>query len=421
MHRATSVTDHIELSWLATVRWTTLAACVAALAFGRTALGLDSALVDVGTGIILAAVSNVWLFTAARRSQTLPTHVPGVLVCLDVALLAWCLVKSGGVLNPASIFFLVEIVLAALALGRPWTWIVTALSIAGYGLQLLAPTSELAAAASMHPQIAEHMRGMWLAFFLTAIIIGALVTRLAVSIERRDRAIAQMRDDAARQMRLMSLASMAAGAAHELSTPLSTIAVAAGELARSASAIPGGDVLASDINLIRTELTRSRRILTDLSGRADESTVGKDCSLGEVIAAAVDFLSPSDGARIIMTGPLSTIVAWPRALVARALGNIIANALQASSDGVVTIAIAAVDRARVTITVTDHGRGMNAETLARAGEPFFTTRDVGEGTGFGLFVARATAEQLGGRLRIASVDGQGTTVTFDLPIRSGSA
>lgn len=318
MHRPTLVTDHIELSWLVTVRWTTLAACIAALAFGRTALGLDSAVVDVGVGVTLAVVSNGWLLSAARRPNTLPRYAPGVLVCLDVVLLAWCLLKSGGVLNPASIFFLVEIVLAALVLGRPWTWIVTVLSIAGYGLQLLAPTSELAAAASMHPQIAEHMRGMWLAFFVTAIIIGALVTRLAVSIERRDHAIAQMRDDAARQMRLMSLASMAAGAAHELSTPLSTIAVAAGELARSAAALPGGNVLASDIHLIRAELTRSRRILTDLSGRADESTAAEACPIGEVIAAALDARAPSDRARIVVTGSLSTIVAWPRALVARA-------------------------------------------------------------------------------------------------------
>ncbi len=416
MHRPTLVTDHIELSWLVTVRWTTLAACIAALAFGRTALGLDSAVVDVGVGVTLAVVSNGWLLSAARRPNTLPRYAPGVLVCLDVVLLAWCLLKSGGVLNPASIFFLVEIVLAALVLGRPWTWIVTVLSIAGYGLQLLAPTSELAAAASMHPQIAEHMRGMWLAFFVTAIIIGALVTRLAVSIERRDHAIAQMRDDAARQMRLMSLASMAAGAAHELSTPLSTIAVAAGELARSAAALPGGNVLASDIHLIRAELTRSRRILTDLSGRADESTAAEACPIGEVIAAALDARAPSDRARIVVTGSLSTIVAWPRALVARALGNVIANALQASTDGVVTVTTAE-DRARITIAVADRGQGMNAETLARAGEPFFTTRDAGEGTGLGLFVARATAEQLGGRLHITSTEGQGTTVTCELPRR----
>lgn len=421
MNRTSLVTDHIELTWLATVRWTTLAACAAALTFGRTALGLESPLVDAGAGIAIAAGSNLWMLSASRRAQALPRHTPGVLVCLDVVLLAWCLLKSGGVLNPASIFFLVEIVLAALALGRPWTWIVTALSVAGYGLQLLAPTSELAAAATMHPQIAEHMRGMWLAFFLTAIIIGALVTRLAVAIERRDRALAAMREDAARQMRLMSLASMAAGAAHELSTPLSTIAVAAGELARNVADIPGGAALATDIALIRTELARSRRILTDLSGRADESAATVEVTVGDLVADAIDGRSPRERSRVVVTGQRDLRVSVPRALLARALGNVMANALLASAEGAVTVSIAIAAGSRVTIAIADQGMGMTAETLARAGEPFFSTRDTGQGTGLGIFVARATAEQLGGSLQIASTEGEGTTATFDLPVSTGRA
>lgn len=421
MYRTSSVTDHIELTWLATVRWTTLAACAAALAFGRTALGLESSLIEAAIGIAAAAASNLWMLSASRSARPLPRQVPGVLICLDVVLLAWCLLRSGGVLNPASIFFLVEIVLAALALGRPWTWIVTAVSIAGYGVQLLAPTSELAAAATMHPQIAEHMRGMWLAFFLTAIIIGALVTRLAVAIERRDRALAVMREDAARQMRLMSLASMAAGAAHELSTPLSTIAVAAGELARNVTDIPGGAALSSDIALIRTELARSRRILTDLSGRADESAALADTSIGDVVADAIDSRSPRDRARVAVTGERDLQLSVPRALLARALGNVIANALQASADGPVTVSIIAAAGSRIAVAIADQGTGMTAETLARAGEPFFSTRETGQGTGLGLFVARATAEQLGGKLTIASTAGAGTTVTIDLPFKAVSS
>ena len=394
-----------------------MAACVGAIVFGKTALGVEGSPLYAGAALLVAALSNIWLQRAAQRSSALASRVPGLLVCGDVVLLAGCLAKSGGILNPASIFFLVEIVLAALALGLPWAWIVTGLSVAGYGVQLLAPTSELSAAATMHPQIGEHMRGMLWAFVITAIIIGALVTRLALAIERRDRALARLREEAARQVRLMSLASMAAGAAHELSTPLGTIAVAAGELARTASAIPGGDALAADIALIRSELTRSRRILTDLSGRADESSSVIDATtVGAAIDRAIDARPVADRARVHVVGPGSLAVTWPIGLAARALDNVIANALQASADGVVMVWVSPSDD-RVLITVSDQGVGMTAETLARAGEPFFTTRAEAHGMGLGLFVARAAAQQLGGTVAIDSTPGQGTTVVFDLPRR----
>lgn len=410
------VTDRIELSWLVTVRWTTIVACIAALMFGQSALHIETSLVIPAVALTVSTLSNLALLAASRRGRVLPARVPGMLVCSDVLVLAGCLMKSGGVLNPASIFFLVEIVLAALALGRPWTWGVTTLSVAGYGLQLVAPTSELAAAASMHPQISEHVRGMWGAFVVTAVMIGALVTRLALAIERRDRALDQFRNDAARQLRLMSLASMAAGAAHELSTPLGTIAVATGELARTASTIPGGDVLASDLELIRTELARSRRILTDLSGRADEGSNVIDVTpISAVMDLVIGAHAAADRQRVTVHGDQTIEVSWPTALVARALGNIVTNSLQASPDGLVDIRITHTDAARVRMAVVDTGAGMDADTLARAGDPFFSRRESPVGTGLGLFVARAIAEQLGGTVTLESAPQRGTTAELDLP------
>lgn len=414
MRRAT---DRLELAWLATVRWTTIAASAVALAFGRSALDIQAPLAGVGVALVLAVISNVRLSIDARRAERIPRWVPGLLVCFDVTLLTACLVKSGGVLNPVSIVFLVEIVLAALVLGGPWTWAVTALSVAGYGVQMLAPTSELAAAQMMHPQIGEHVRGMWWAFAFTALIIGALVARLAAAIERRDRALAALHDDAARRARLVSLASMAAGAAHELSTPLGTIAVAAGELSRAAAGLPGGQALEGDLSLIRGELARARRILTDLSGRADEGVRPEATTVAAVIDRVLDSWRVDERARVAVEGNASLPVVWPVALAARALGNVIGNALLADPSAPVRVLVAPAAGDRVTIAVIDRGAGMDAETAARAGEPFFTTRPDARGMGLGLFVARATAEQMGGALTIASREGAGTTVTFDLPQR----
>lgn len=409
--------DRIELTWLVTVRWTSIAASIAGLLFGHSALGVDGPLAVAGLALIASAVSNLWLYRQSRHAEMRLSRWPGALVAADVIILAGCLFISGGVLNPASIFFLVEIVLAALVLGRAWTMGVTALSVLGYGLQLLAPTSELSAAAVMHPQIGEHMRGMWWAFVLTAVIVGLLVSRLALAVERRDRALETLRADAERQRRLMSLASMAAGAAHELSTPLATIAVAAGELAHSVAGLPGGDAFTEDVQLIRSELIRARRILTDLSGRADDgASAFEETTVRAIIDAVASTLAPDLRSRLNVIGDQDVQVTWPRVLMQRALSNVIRNALQASANGRVDVHVAAgaPQASRVEMSVSDTGTGMSPETLARVGEPFFTTRAEGSGMGLGLFVTRATIEQLGGHVTIQSSPDRGTTVTIDI-------
>src|SRR5262249_12150292 len=152
-----------------------------------------------------------------------------------------------------------EIVVAALAFGRQWTWIVTALCVGGYATLYLQPTDELRAALGMHREIALHMRGMWIAFSVTALVIAILVTRLVSVVEQRDRALDRRRERAARSARAEGLATLAAGAAHELSTPLSTIAVTAHELERNLAAQHSN--LQADAELIRAETDRCRQVL----------------------------------------------------------------------------------------------------------------------------------------------------------------
>src|SRR5689334_23246283 len=149
-----SQNDPVGLSWLITVRWTTLLAGIGAVVAGRRALEITVPVVAVVLELVGLTLTNLWLMWRVRRTDgpQLITAAGG-LVCMDVLFLSWLLLKSGGVLNPASVFFLVEIVVAALVLGRRWTWIVTALSVIGYGTLFLSPTSELQAAQGMHPEI----------------------------------------------------------------------------------------------------------------------------------------------------------------------------------------------------------------------------------------------------------------------------
>ena len=414
-------TDPVGLSWLTTVRWTTVVACAGAVIAGRNALQVSVPIPSAGIALALCIASNVWLMWRVRTGREAGLlQAAGFLVCADVLLLSWLLWRSGGVMNPASVFYLVLIVVAALVLGRRWTAIVATLSVAGYAMLFVSPTDELVAAQGMHPEIALHMQGMWLAFALTAVLIAVLVTRLAVAVERRDLALEAMADRTARAGRVAALGTLAAGAAHELSTPLSTIAVAARELERALeSAGASADRrLFDDAALIRAETDRCRRILDDLAGRAGDPAgeAPQQSSAADIVAAAAARVALPDRARVSITAPPDVNVLWPREVVVRALDNVIRNALQASNDTTaVQMAVTATPGSRIQISVIDQGSGMTAEQLQRAGEPFFTTKPAGQGTGLGLFVARSSIEQLGGTLAIASVIGRGTTVTIDLP------
>ena len=409
------------LAWLVAVRWLTLLAGGAALLAGRGGLA-ESLPVPLRAAVAVLtvfAISNAWLMWRLRRGQARNAEA-GLLVCADVLLLSWLLLRSGGVLNPASVFFLVQIALTALVLGRFWTWIVTALAVGGYALLFAAPPSELEAAQSMHPEIGVHMRGMWLAFAITAPILGLLVTRLALAIERRDRALAALSESQARAARFTGLATLAAGAAHELSTPLSTMAVAARELERALEQRAAEAGLREDARLIRAEIDRCRRILEDMSGRIAEpfGERPESLSLTGVIEAALSGVSAAERQRVQRSIAADVTVRWATGPVARALANLIRNALQASpAQAMVRVTAAPVGAGdnRIVVTVEDRGAGMTAADLARAGEPFFTTKPPGSGTGLGLFVARSAIEQLGGSLVLTSRLGEGTTASITLP------
>lgn len=138
--------------------------------------------------------------------------------------------------------------------------------------------------------------------------------------------------------------------------------------------------------------------------------------LDVLMASTLSTLMPAERLRVRWTPPRTAVqIVWPPGVITRALVNIIRNALQASSSNLSVDVLAEADDRTVTIRVIDKGAGMSTAVLARAGEPFYTTKPQGEGTGLGLFVARSTIDQLGGTLMVTSSEGAGTTVTVSLP------
>jgi len=304
-------------------------------------------------------------------------------------------------------------------LGRRWTWFLAALSVACYGL-LFAANPPAAAHGATDMRI--HLQGMWVAFVVATALTAYFVVQLSSAIERRDAEIAEMRASVARHERLASVTTMAAGAAHELGTPLATIAVVSQELERTVASLSIAEraQLAEDVGLIRTELARCRSILNRLSAEAGQprGEAPVELRVDDVVADVLEGVPAAQRSRIRVSTELSgAALRLPRAALLQVTQNLVQNALEAG-DGGVDFRFA-VSAAGVQIVVSDRGVGMSRDVLKRVGEPFFSTKPPGTGLGLGVFIARTLSEQMGGRFRLESEPGRGTTAIVE--IESGAS
>lgn len=373
----------------------------------------------------LTALTNAGLWAWIKTGRAVTTVSIGSILAFDTLLLTGLLYVTGGASNPFSVFYLVQITAAASLIGSAWTWSISALAVSCYAALFVLPTAPGDAEAEHMAQMMRgHLRGMWVALTLAAGMTAYFVTRLTAALARRDREIAMMRESAARRDRLSAVTTLAAGAAHELATPLTTVAVVAGELQRSVAALPADTRirLDEDISLIRDEIVRCREIL-DSIGIGSGSVSGEmpqRFTVAELLAETQGRLQPREASRVAATGfDGAPSVLLPRRALVRAFLSLLRNALDASPDGEGVTVEADVSReagSMLTLTVCDRGCGMTPDVLARAGEPFFTTKPPGQGLGLGLFLARNLADQLGGRFTIDSSPARGTTARMILPL-----
>ncbi|MBX3270097.1 MAG: HAMP domain-containing histidine kinase [Sandaracinaceae bacterium] len=406
--------EAVGLTWLIRLRWLTLAA--QGLALG-TAWWQD--LAEPGVGLALLggfAASNVALSVMRPRLERGPTV--SVVLVADVVLLTALLHLTGGPMNPFTALYFVYITLAAVMPSTRTVLVVLALSLVGYAvLFLLADEADHHRA---HVHLEAHLRGMWIAFGVAAGLIAVFVARLASALARRERELAGERARTERSARVLALTSLAAGAAHELGTPIGTIVIAAGELERALEGRDVGEEILEDVRLIRGEGLRCREILEGL-GAAGGVVRGEGLAsvrLGDVVDRALERLGP-DRARVVVEGAADEEARLPPMALTLALRNLLRNALDASAPGEGVHLSVAADATSARFEVADHGAGMSPEIARQATEPFFTTK--GEGMGLGLFLARAVAEQLGGELVLDSKLGAGTVARLRFPRTLGGA
>jgi two-component system, sensor histidine kinase RegB len=401
----------VTLPWLVRLRWLFFVGQLLVLGISRET-DRDPTL---HWWLLIAAVagygiSNLLLRSARPRR---PAVTMGAVLFLDCALLTVMLAASGGPSNPFTVLYLVSIALAALVLGSRWTAAISLLCVVAFGLLFLFPVDH-----AMHSSSAgfdRHLYRMFAAFVvaagLTAYFVGKIVSAIAAQHEQ----IAALREDAARNARLASITTLAAGAAHELGSPLATIAVAAHEANLRVRKLPAHEVVAADLELILLEVDRCQDILQQLAARSSQGDDSRAVSMSEVVEKVRDSLGAALAPRLELRGleqapPLRV----PVEQLVQSLSGLVRNAVDASDAKPVVVTLTS-DPTVVRIAVEDSGSGIPPEFLKRIGEPFFTTKEPGRGLGLGVFLARAFFESCGGGLVLESTVGVGTRVTAHLP------
>lgn len=377
---------------------------------------LPLALVLAGIAL-LNLVTWLWL----RSTWPISERTLFMQLVLDVLAFTLLLYFSGGASNPFGWFYLVLVFFAATALPTSSTWLVTLLAVVGYSIvmfyyQPLSPIADQHAHHQGHDGFQMHVMGMWLGFVVTAVLVAYVLGRLTSSLRLREQRLAAAREQALRDEKLVALGTLAAGAAHELGTPLATIAVLARELELDLGEQCDPQVR-DRLKILRSQVARCKQAISVISGAA-----GAQQALEGSLKSATVYLDGviSTWRSQRPTVPLDTefqLGAAEGSLLAeetltQALHSVLNNAADASPQGV-QLRVVQQDRSLV-IEVRDEGQGLDAAVARHAGRAQFSTKE--HGMGLGLFLAHAAIQRLGGSIVLYNRDGGGACTRITLPL-----
>jgi len=367
-------------------------------------------------GIGLLAVFAV--FAAWRLRQPWPVREAETLghIAFDTLVLGYLLYFTGGASNPFITLLLVPIALSAAALSA--RAIATVSTLAGIAYLLLL-YRHVPLPTAMHEnatgRFSLHVAGMGVNFVISALLLGFFINRLANVLRQQQQEVQRVRERALRDEGILAIATQAAGAAHELNTPLSTMRTLLPELRREHAA---DTALAEDLSLLEGQVDRCRTILREMVafGQAQLSQEPELSSVAQFIHGCLErfqLLRPEAELALELAPATGRIVLRTPPGLRHALLNLLNNAADASAtraSNKVELHVRHGD-GWLQLSVRDHGPG-----FAATGQP--TSLGMSQkqtGLGIGLALAEATAERLNGEL-VATNTGNGAEVGLRLPL-----
>lgn len=426
-----ALTGGIRLRSLILIRWLAIFGQGLAVVFVMFVLGFDFPFL-ICVGVISASVIlNIVAFSVYPANKRLSDRETTSFLALDIMQLTTLLLLTGGLQNPFSILVLAPVAISASSLSGRSTTLLAGLALACVSGLGLAPTELPWAPGETFSIPKMYLAGIWAALALGIAFMAVYVWRIAHETRSMSEALTATRFVLAREQRLSAVGGLAAAAAHELGTPLGTIALVANDLAENAADDPD---MKEDVALLLSQIDRCRKILKQLSA---------DPHIGDAVYDTLDFgtllheladtvpagaplvhvrLLPhdrfADGEELVDEPVLAR-----RPEIIYALSNILNNAVDFATSEVVMLAD--WSGTQLSVEISDDGPGFQAHVIDRLGEPYLTTRpergvNVGhgdhEGLGLGVFIARTLLGRTGGVMEFRNKsEGHGAIVVVTWP------
>lgn len=410
-----------HLRYLVIIRGWVLAGLWIAIAFNSWLIQMKIAWLPLTSILILMTAVN--LLTWLRLDKSLPVTDIELFIQLliDVFCLSGIVFFVGGANNPFISYLLVPVCIAAATLNTRMTWLITALCLTGYSLLLFFYIEQPTVAphhhhhsASPHQGINLHILGMWATFSVSAILISYFVNRMANSLRIQTRRLNQRHEDEWRDEQLMAVATLAAGTAHELGTPLSTMKVVLHELLADSQNKP----LQEELQILSNQVEQCSGILRQLVVKADLQHQGEitPVNVKTFCLSIIDqwkLMRPEVSCQVaIDTTSVTGLEAVFAPTVQQAIINMLHNAADASPHNI--LINIQWNRQQMTWLIDDNGAGIPGEIQEELGKAFVTTK--GKGLGIGFFITHATINRFGGQIRLFSRAAGGTRAELILPL-----
>lgn len=419
----------LNLQRLLVIRMIVFVGQVLALCYARLVLQLALDYWLIGAIFVLLGSINGLLYLRLKQEAE-PRLLEFFLhLLVDVLGLSLLLYFTGGANNPFVSYLLVPIAIAAATLTWSHTLALTVLALACYTLLLffyqplpaLQPATDEphalhgSAAGTAMPSL--HILGMWFNFLVSAALITWFVVRMAAENRLQQERLSRYREDTLRNEQILAVAIQAAGTAHELGTPLGTMAIMLNDLRQEHVDVPG---LQEDLQLLQQQVRQCRDALQSLASKADFK---QQRSSSQALDRFIDTLV--DRWRLLRPELPCTLQCQPGAAplidvdptLQQALVNMLNNAADASPGGI-TLQLG-WDSASWQLRIHDQGTGISRELASQLGSRIISTKT--RGMGVGLVLSQATINRLGGSVSLYPRDKGGTLTEITLPLHPQQA
>ncbi len=419
---ATAVSEvSVRLRTLVLIRWIAVTGQALTVLTVHYGFGFTFSTEGALTAVAISAALNIVATLSRRSGRRLGDREALLYLGYDTLQLGVLLFLTGGLQNPFAILMLAPVTVAATVLSRSSVIALSALTVAA--LSLLAtvhlPLPQRPGMSLVPNPL--YLLGMWTALVSSTLFIAGYIWSVAEEARRMRDAFAATQLALAREQRISAVGGLAAAAAHQLGSPLATIAVVAKELVRD---VPAESPYAEDAKLLLSQSERCRMILAELTRRRDgpeseESGEYAPLPFSALVEAAGE---PHGRAGIEIAyrtapgheggGAQDEPLVLPRPEIMHGLGNLIQNAAQFARTEVTVTTSWSEDA--VSVDIVDDGPGFAQQVLPRIGEPYISGRGAEtHHMGLGIFIAQSLLERTGARLDFANVAEGGAEVVVE--------